>query len=61
APSPVSEPELVALTEDRPLLGALLGALENSTDDALFEFGLAALLAGIEQIVAGAAPRPDED
>ncbi len=60
APSPVSEPELVALTEDRPLLGALLGALETSTDDALFEFGLAALLAGIEQIVAGAAPRPEE-
>jgi TetR/AcrR family transcriptional regulator, tetracycline repressor protein len=55
APSPVGEPELAALSADRPLLGDLMRALGTSTDDALFEFGLEALLGGIGLMVAGAS------
>lgn len=56
APSPVADPELAVLSGDRPLLGDLMRALGSSTDDALFEFGLEALLGGIGLLIAGATP-----
>lgn len=57
APSPIADPELAALSGDRPLLGDLMGALASSTDDSLFEFGLEALLSGIAETVAAAGER----
>jgi TetR/AcrR family tetracycline transcriptional repressor len=47
APAPVSDPELTALAADRPLLGDLIRAVGPAGDDALFDFGLQALLEGI--------------
>ncbi len=55
-PSPIADPELAALSSDRPLLGDLMRALASSTDEALFEFGLEALLTGIGVLIAEAAP-----
>lgn len=55
APAPVSDPELAALAGDRPLLGDLIRAVGPASDEALFEFGLQALLAGI----AAALPTTD--
>jgi AcrR family transcriptional regulator len=59
APSPIADPELAALSGDRPLLGDLMRALGSSTDEALFDFGLEALLTGIGVLIAGAAPPGD--
>lgn len=59
AASPITDPELTALSADRPLLGHLMRALGTATDDALFDFGLEALLGGIGLVIAGAAPPED--
>lgn len=52
SPAPVSGAELAALSSERPLVGELMRSLGPGSDEALFEFGLDALLAGVAQRVA---------
>ena len=47
APAPVPSSELDALSVQRPLVGELMASLGSGQDDALFEFGLEALVAGL--------------
>lgn len=54
APAPVSAADLEALAARRPLMGHLMRSLGEGADDALFDFGLAALLGGLR----GMAPGP---
>ncbi|WP_281412194.1 TetR/AcrR family transcriptional regulator C-terminal domain-containing protein [Miltoncostaea marina] len=51
--APVGADELAALSTARPLVGELVGSLGTPGDEALFEFGLAALVAGFERLRGG--------
>ena len=53
APAPVPAEDLDAITARRPLTGDLMRSLESGADDALFDFGLAALLAGLGGMASG--------
>ncbi len=47
APAPIAPAELDALTHDQPMVADLMRSLGPETEDALFEFGLRALITGI--------------
>lgn len=47
APATLTGDELAALSRARPLVGALMRSLSSGAEDALFDFGLETLLAGL--------------
>ena len=47
APAPLADAELGALAREQPMVASLMRSLGPRTEDALFEFGLQALIAGI--------------
>lgn len=47
APAPLADAELGALAREQPMVAGLMRSLGSRTEDALFEFGLRALIAGI--------------
>jgi len=53
APAPLAQDELDALARDQPMVAGLMRSLGPGSEDALFEFGLRALITGIAAMGPG--------
>ncbi len=52
APAPATPGEIDALEREQPLVAELMRSLDGSSDRVLFDFGLTAILDGLERVVA---------